>query len=95
MAARTLRRVALELEIKFVAANLGRLRKRSGLTQAQLAEKANLSSRQVSIIEGGLADLSVSTLCRIAHALKVDPRELLKPAKTTKRAGRGRPPAES
>ena len=80
-------------EIKYIAQNIARLREAAGLTQAQLAERADLQPRAISIIEGGLSDLSVSTLCKIAKALAVPPARLLRTVKTPlKRRLGGRPP---
>jgi transcriptional regulator with XRE-family HTH domain len=80
-----------EPEIKFIGANVARLRIRAGLTQSGLAEKAGLSSRAVSIVEGGLADLSVSTLCKLARGLGVTPIRLMRKTQGRARPGRGAP----
>jgi transcriptional regulator with XRE-family HTH domain len=80
-------------EIKYIAQNIARLREAAGLTQAQLAERAGLQPRAISIIEGGLSDLSVSTLCKIAKALGVPPGRLLRTVRSPlKRRPGGRPP---
>lgn len=83
-----------EPEILYVAANVVRLRERVGLTQAQLAERAQISSRALSKVEGGIVDVSLSTLCRIARALGVAPAAMLRHAKARPRRGRGRPSAK-
>lgn len=69
-----------EPEIRYIAANIRRQRRKLGMTQAELAEAAQLSIRALSEIENGVVDLSVSTLCRIARAMKVQPAVLLRKA---------------
>lgn len=55
-----------------VAAN----RKRRAMTQARLAELADLSVDMVARIEGGNSGARFPTIERLATALKVDPAEL-------------------
>lgn len=52
------------------------LRRLNSLTQAQLAEKADLSLNYISQIETGVASPTVKTLLTIAHALNVEIKEL-------------------
>jgi len=52
------------------------LRKREGVTQKALAERAGLSPSQVSRIEGGKVDPLYSTLCALAQALHM-PADIL------------------
>lgn len=47
------------------------------LTQAQLAEKTNLSTVHISHIEGGSVKMSVDTLINICNALKTTPNDIL------------------
>lgn len=47
------------------------IRERKGLTQRALADKANMSYTYLCNVEGGKADPSLSTLKRLAKALKV------------------------
>jgi transcriptional regulator with XRE-family HTH domain len=55
------------------------LRDALGLTQDQAARRAGMNSRQAwNNIESGRQSPTLSTLARIAKALKVRPRELLK-----------------
>lgn len=50
------------------------------MTQADLADTANLSQSEVSRIERGGRDLTVATLAKICEVLKVDnPNELITP----------------
>lgn len=61
-----------------------KLREALKLNQAEAAEAAGLASgrQQWNDIESGRrANIQLDTLSKIAHALKVDPAELLKPAK--------------
>jgi len=52
-----------------VAANLRRLRRQSGMSQAALADAAGISRRMIVGLEGGGANISLSSLDRIAAAL--------------------------
>ena len=52
-------------------------RKSKGLTQAELAEKANISDRTYAEIERGTVNMRVETLLQICKALNVTPDELL------------------
>jgi transcriptional regulator with XRE-family HTH domain len=55
------------------------LRDALGLTQDQAARRAGMNSRQAwNNIESGRQSPTLSTLARIAKALKVRPRNLLK-----------------
>jgi transcriptional regulator with XRE-family HTH domain len=57
---------------------IGALRRRSGATQEQLAERAEISVSFLSMIEGGRRLPHLSTVERIAAALGVPPFELLR-----------------
>ena len=52
-------------------------RSRKGWTQAELASKAGLAQANLSNIEKGKRDLTVSTLVRVAAALEIKPSELI------------------
>jgi transcriptional regulator with XRE-family HTH domain len=56
------------------------LREAAGLTQAQAAKRAGWDDKQFwwHIESGDRADVTLSVLARIAKALKVRPRDLLK-----------------
>lgn len=65
-----------------------RLRESLGLNQVQAAALAGLKAgrQQWNDIESGRrANIQLDTLGRIAEALKVDPSELLKPRKRSKK----------
>jgi transcriptional regulator with XRE-family HTH domain len=47
------------------------IRERQGLTQRALADKAKMSYTYLCNVEGGKADPSLSTLKRLAKALRV------------------------
>jgi transcriptional regulator with XRE-family HTH domain len=80
----------LEPEIRYIGANIRRRQRTLGRTQADIAEAAQLSIRALSEVENGVVDLSVSTLCRIARALKVQPAVLLRKSELIK-PPKGRP----
>jgi transcriptional regulator with XRE-family HTH domain len=56
---------------------LATFRKRMGMTQAELAEAANLSDRAYADIERGSVNMRTETLLRICRALHITPDELL------------------
>ena len=53
------------------------LRKRVGLTQAELAERAGLSDRTFADIERGNVNMRIETLLKICDALGVTPDAVL------------------
>ena len=57
---------------------LRRLRKESGLTQIQLAEKANVPRSVIARYETGRTELSTKSLTKIAGALDCSMEEILK-----------------
>jgi transcriptional regulator with XRE-family HTH domain len=76
--------------------NLRELRERSGLTQAQLAERAGLHPQGVVKLERGEREPAWATVVALAEALDVDCRaflaDLLESASELRR--RGRPPRQ-
>lgn len=52
-------------------------RKRKGLTQAEVAEKAGLADRTYADIERGTTNMRVDTLLRICAVLDITPNDLL------------------
>ena len=52
------------------------IRKRLGLTQSELAERAGLSDRTYADIERGTANMRIDTALRICEALHVTPDEI-------------------
>ena len=53
------------------------IRKRVGLTQAELAEAAGLSDRTYADIERGSVNMRTETILRICNALHITPDEIL------------------
>lgn len=74
----TLRSVAESLpHRKALAEAIRDYRKKAKMTQARLAEEANLSSKYIGEVERMEKGISVDTLVRIARALKVRLRDLV------------------
>ena len=61
------------------AANLRKLRTAKGISQEKLAELCGLHRTYVSSVERGERNIAVDNMDRLAQALGVDLRELLKP----------------
>lgn len=55
------------------------LRRHAGLTQEQLAEKAETDFQNIGRVERGESHIQINTLARIAEALEVTPAALLEP----------------
>lgn len=53
------------------------VRKRAGLTQAEVAEAAGLSDRTYADIERGTVNMRIETILRICSALHITPDEVL------------------
>lgn len=67
-----------ELVIGF-SKRLKELRKRGGYTQQELAELADVEYKHIQRLEGkNPCDIKLTTLNKLAKALKVKPAELLK-----------------
>lgn len=68
------------LKFKEIGLKISYYRKKRGYTQAQLAEKVNLSTNYLGLIERGNngRSYSMEVLLKIADALDVDVRELLR-----------------
>jgi len=56
------------------------LRQDAGLTQAALAEKAGINDKYVGDLERGERDIRITTLGRLAKALKVPVADILREA---------------
>jgi len=69
--------VNLESFQKHVAQNIKRLRNAKKWTQFDMIE-FGFSLRQFQYIEGGVRNISLQTILRLAKAFKVEPYELLK-----------------
>ncbi|MBA8910695.1 helix-turn-helix domain-containing protein [Aminobacter ciceronei] len=64
---------------KLVGRNFARLRKESGLSQEQVAERADLTQQYISGIETGKRNPTIETLYAIAKAFGVSHVELVLP----------------
>jgi transcriptional regulator with XRE-family HTH domain len=64
-------------EITLFARNVAQARKQGGLSQTQVSVRSGVHPTEVSRIERGLRDPRLSTLVRLAHALEVEPGQLL------------------
>lgn len=53
------------------------IRKRSGMTQMEVAEAAELSNRAYADIERGSSNMRVDTIIKICNALHITPDEIL------------------
>ncbi len=53
------------------------LRKQAGLTQEELADKADTDFRNIGRIERGESHIQLNTLVRVAEALEVSPADIL------------------
>lgn len=56
--------------------NLRALRKAKGLSMEKLAQEAGIEYSQVSDIELGKINTTISTICLLAKGLQVEPKEL-------------------
>lgn len=56
---------------------ISRMRKKAGLTQEKLAEKINISTTHIGLVETGKRRLSLKTLQKIASAIGIKARDLL------------------
>ena len=64
-------------EKAIIGKNLYAFRKKCGLTQFEVAEKANLSDRTYADIERGHVNMRVDTLLKICDVLKITPNDIL------------------
>ena len=63
--------------LKTVGSRFRDVRKKLGLTQAQLAAKAGVGQPYIFELEQGTTNISIKTLVKMASFLEIDPRELL------------------
>ena len=59
------------------------IRKRTGWTQAEIAEKAGIADRSYADIERGNVNMRVETLLKICEALNITPDDILTEEKKT------------
>lgn len=65
------------LNLKAIGMNIKKHRKSKGLTQAQLAEKIDISTIHMSHMETGSVSMSLECLMKICDYLDVTPDEIL------------------
>jgi transcriptional regulator with XRE-family HTH domain len=80
-----------ETLLRYVGANVRRLREARDWTQKDLADKADVSWRSVQDLERGSGNPTLKLLIAVAQALRVDPADLFAATKVEKREP-GRPP---
>ena len=73
----------LIFDMQTIGARLLALRKKIGLTQSEVAERARLSDRTYADIERGSVNMRVETLLKICQAFGVTPDEILTEEKST------------
>jgi transcriptional regulator with XRE-family HTH domain len=77
--------------LKFIGANVHRLRVRKDLTQEAMSEATDLDVRFLRRVERGSVNLRFDTFVRLAEGLGVEPAALLRRAKpAAPKAGRPR-----
>ena len=67
----------LIFEFTAIGDRLFSIRKRMGMTQAEVAEAADLSARTYSDIERGSVNMRIETVLRICKVLHITPDEIL------------------
>ena len=67
----------LILDLHSIGNNLYNVRKSKGLTQAEVAEKAELSDRTYAYIERGSVAMRVDSVLKICMALHITPNDIL------------------
>jgi len=70
-------RKMLVFDFHIIGNKLLSIRKRVGMTQAEVAEAAGLSDRTYADIERGTVNMRVETILRICHVLHITPDEIL------------------
>ncbi len=72
------RKPSIPKERKILAANLRQLRAERGISQEGLADLAGLHRTYVGSIERSERNVSIDNIAKLAAALKVEARDLLK-----------------
>lgn len=67
----------LVLNLTDIGNNLYKIRKSKGLTQAEVAEKADFSDRTYADIERGSTNMRIETLLKICKVLNITPNDIL------------------
>lgn len=66
-----------EVVMEKLGSNLKKIRVEKGLTQEELSYKSELDLSQISRIERGIVNTSISVLSKIAKALEIEIKELV------------------
>ena len=69
--------IVLILDLKDIGNNLYKFRKKNGYTQAEVAEKADLSTRTYAEIERGGVNMRIETFLKICTVLQITPDKIL------------------
>ena len=67
----------LVFDLQAIVNKLLTIRKRMGMTQAEVAEAADLSDRAYADIERGSVNMRIETILRICNVLHITPDEVL------------------
>lgn len=67
----------LIIDTREIGNKLLAIRKKSGMTQMEVAELADLSNRTYADIERGSSNMRVDTIIKICNALHITPDEIL------------------
>lgn len=67
----------LIFDFRAIGSKLLAIRKKSGLTQSEVAEAANMSDRTYADIERGAVNMRVETVLKICEALHITPDVVL------------------
>ena len=67
----------LIFDFRAIGNKLHAIRKRSGMTQAEVAEAAGLSDRTYADIERGTVNMRIETILKVCNALHITPDEIL------------------
>jgi transcriptional regulator with XRE-family HTH domain len=68
--------VVVDADLATLGREIQRIRKASGLSQEELAEKAGLTRNYIGFIERGERNASTAAIIKIARALSVPPADL-------------------
>lgn len=66
-------------DLRAIGNRLLAFRKRTGMTQSEVAEAAGVSDRTYADIERGTVNMRLDTLLRICRVLRISPNEILTP----------------
>jgi len=67
----------LIIDTREIGNKLLSIRKRTGMTQMEVAEASDLSQRTYADIERGVSNMRVGTIIKICNALHITPDEIL------------------